>query len=77
MRGYINEQGEGRSFNLESFGMSYETEPHRVVIELLVGKKGAEQLEPFTVSLSLGDLAARQIAQALNGALAGAPKEQE
>jgi hypothetical protein len=70
IREYINEKGEGRRFNLESFGIRHETDPNRVVVDLLIGPKGAEQLEPFEVSVVLGDAAARQLKDALEEVLA-------
>jgi hypothetical protein len=69
IRDYINEQGEGRSFNLESFSLRREVETHQVIVDLLIGPTGAEQLTPFTVSVVLGDAAAQQIAESLNVAL--------
>ncbi|PWT81421.1 MAG: hypothetical protein C5B58_09865 [Acidobacteria bacterium] len=68
-REYINEQGQGRSFNLDSFSVDRSNESHRVLIHLGVAQKGAEQLTPFTVSLELGEPAARQLAEALIAAL--------
>jgi hypothetical protein len=65
IREYINEKSEGRRFNLESFVIRHETDPNRVVVELLIGPKGAEQLEPFRVSVVLSDAAARQLTDAL------------
>ena len=67
---YINEKGEGRRFNLESFEIRHETDPNRVVVNLLIGPKGAEQVEPFKVSVVLGDAAARQLTDALEKVLA-------
>jgi hypothetical protein len=65
IRGYINEKGEGRSFNLESFRIRHLIEPNHVVVDLSIARKGAELLEPFEVSMVLGDAAARQLAQAI------------
>lgn len=65
MRDYINERGEGRSFNLESFSVQKKAELHQVVIEFLIAQKGAEQLEPFHVTLALGEPAAKQVQEAL------------
>jgi hypothetical protein len=70
IREYINEKGEGRRFNLKSFGIRHETDPNRVVVDLLIGPKGAEQVEPFKVSILLGDAAARQLTEALEKVLA-------
>ena len=64
-RDYINERSESRSFNLDSFSIDRKFEPHEVIIRLGVVKKGAEQLEPFTVSVVLGEPAARQLKEAL------------
>jgi hypothetical protein len=69
IREYINEKGDGRRFNLESFGIQHETDPNRVVVELLIGPKGAEQIEPFKVSIVLGEAAARQLKDALDEVL--------
>lgn len=69
IREYINEKGEGRRFNLESFAIRRESDLNRVVIELSIGPTGAEQLEPFNVSVSLGDAAARQLTDALEEVL--------
>lgn len=70
IRQYINEKGEGRRFSLESFGIRHETDPNRVVLDLLIGPKGAEQIEPFKVSVVLGDAAARQLKDAFEEVLA-------
>jgi hypothetical protein len=70
IREYINEKSEGRRFNLESFAIRHETDPNRVVVDLLIGPKGAEQLEPFKVSVVLGDASARQLTDALERVLA-------
>jgi hypothetical protein len=70
MREYIHERGEGRRFSLESFDIRHETDPNRVVVDLLIGPKGAEHLEPFKVSVVLGEAAARQLTEALEGVLA-------
>ena len=72
MREYINENSAGRGFSLESFEIHHEAVPNRLVVDLFIGPHGAEQLEPFKVSLVLGDAAARQLAHALEGVL---PKE--
>jgi hypothetical protein len=40
------------------------------VVDLLIGPKGAEQIEPFKVSIVLGDAAARQLQDALGEVLA-------
>ena len=68
-RDYISELGEGRSFNLDSFSIDRSSDPHKVLIHLGVGQRGAEQLVPFTVSLGLGEPAARQLADSLIAAL--------
>ena len=73
IREYISEKGEGRRFNLESFGIRHETDPNRVVVDLLIGPKGAEQIEPFTVSIILGDAAARQLTDALEEVFTSKP----
>ena len=70
IREYINEKGEGRRFNLESFAIRHETDPNGVMVDLLIGPKGAEQLQPFTVSVILGDAAARQLMDALREVIA-------
>jgi hypothetical protein len=70
MRDYINELGGGRRFNLESFSVHQNVQPHQVVVDFRIIPTGAEQLESFTVSLTLGEPAARQLAEALNAALA-------
>jgi hypothetical protein len=70
IREYLNEKGEGRRFNLKSFEIRHETDPNRVAVDLLIGPKGAEQIEPFRVSVVLGDAAARQLADALEKVLA-------
>jgi hypothetical protein len=69
MRDYINERGEGRAFNIESFDIQQNDQPRQVVIDFRITKTGAEQLEPFTVSLVLGEAAARQMTEALNSTL--------
>ena len=69
MREYINEKSEGRSFNLESFEIRHETDPNRVVVDLLIGPHGAEQLDAFKVSLVLADTAAGQLTHALEEVL--------
>jgi hypothetical protein len=68
-RDYISERGKSRSFNLDSFSVDRSFEPHQVLIHLGVAQKGAEQLVPFTVSLALGEPAARQLTEALVAAL--------
>jgi hypothetical protein len=77
MRDYINEKGEGHSFNLESFSLRREVEPNQVIIDLLIGPAGAEQLTPFTVSIVLGEASAQQFTQLLNVAVnqAGEPSQ--
>ena len=65
IRDYINEQGEGRSFNLDSFSAQLSEQPRQVSVEFRITPTGAEQLEPFTVNLILGESAARQLAEAL------------
>jgi len=72
MREYINEKSAGRGFNLESFEIRHEADPNRVVVELLIGPHGAEQIEPFKVSIVLGDDAAGQLTHALEEALSKA-----
>jgi hypothetical protein len=57
-------------FNLESFHLHHDVQPRRVVVEFRIIPTGAEQLEPFTASLMLGEPAARQLAEALTAALA-------
>jgi hypothetical protein len=69
MRQYISEKGDGRSFNLESFAIRHLTAPDHVVIDLVIAKKGAELLEPFTVNVILGDSAAQQLLQAFTEVL--------
>jgi hypothetical protein len=66
----VNEQAEGRSFNLESFSVHHNDNPSQVVIGFRTVATGAEQLEPFTVSLTLGGPAARQLTEELNAAIA-------
>jgi len=66
IREYINEKREGRRFNLESFDIRHETDPNRVVIDLVIGPNGAEQLEPLKVIVVLGDAAAQQLTSAIN-----------
>ena len=73
-REYISERGESRSFNLDSFDVDRSFEPHQVVIHLRVTRKGAEQLDPFTVALTLGEPAAQQLSDALTGALKREPR---
>ena len=68
-RDYISEQGNGRGFNLDSFSVDRSTEPHNVSIRFEVVQKGAEQLVPFTISLELGEPAARQLAETLAAVL--------
>ena len=68
-RDYISEQGECRSFNLDSFGVDKGPEPHRVSIRLGIAQKGAEQLIPLTVRLELAEPAGRQLNEALVAAL--------
>jgi hypothetical protein len=68
-RDYISEKGESRSFNLDSFELDRSFEPHQVVIHLRIAKKGAEQLTPFEVILTLGEPAAGQLSDALAKAL--------
>jgi len=70
IREYINEKSDGRRFSLESFGIRHETDPNRVVVDLLIGPKGAERLEPFKVSVVLGEAAARQLTDALGEVIA-------
>jgi hypothetical protein len=69
IRDYINERGEGRSFNLESFTVSQNTQPRQIAVDFRITPTGAEQLEPFTVSLILGEPATKQLFDALNLAL--------
>ena len=47
MRQYINEKSAGRGFNLEAYEIRHETDPNRVVVDLLIGPHGAEQLQGF------------------------------
>ncbi len=69
MHAYINEKGEGRSFNIESVNIRHVSEPNHVVVDLSIVNKGAELLEPFMINLVLGDVAAQQFAQAISRAL--------
>lgn len=69
MRQYINEKSEGRGFGLESYEVRRETDPNRVVVNLVIGPHGAEQLDAFQVTLVFGDDAARQLIQALQEVL--------
>jgi len=69
IREYINERGQGRSFNLESFSAHHIDHPHQVVLDFRIIPAGAEQLEPFTVRLVLGGPAARQLADGLHAAI--------
>jgi hypothetical protein len=64
-----DEQGDSRSFNLDSFGIDKSTDPYQVLIHLGVAPKGVEQLVPFTVRLELGEPAAQQLADSLIAAL--------
>jgi hypothetical protein len=73
MRDYINERGAGRSFNLDSFTVQKKVDPHHLVIEFLISQRGADQLEPFQITLAFGEPAARQVQEALYGALATEP----
>jgi hypothetical protein len=68
-RDYINERSESRSFNLDSFSIDRKSEPHEVIIHLGIAQRGAEQLEPFAVTVVLGEPAARQLTEALTAAL--------
>ena len=68
-RDYISERSESRSFNLDSFSIDKKFEPHEVIIRLGIAQKGAEQLQPFAVSVVLGVPAARQLTEALTAAL--------
>ncbi len=72
-RDYISEKGESRSFNLDSFEVDRSFEPHQVVIHLRIAQRGAEQLEPFMVSMALGEPAARQLSEVLAKALSSKP----
>jgi hypothetical protein len=67
-RDYISERSESRSFNLDSFSID-RFEPHEVIIRLGIVQKGAEQLEPFTVTVVLGEPAPRQLTEGLTAAL--------
>jgi hypothetical protein len=69
IRDYINERGEGRSFNIESVSVHQEPQPRKIVMHFRITPIGAEQLDPFIVSLVLGDAAASQLAEALSIAL--------
>ena len=62
---YVNEQGEGRSFNLDSFSVRQTDQPRQVVVEFRITPTGAEQLEPFTVAITLGEPAATQLTETL------------
>jgi len=68
-RDYISDRSESRSFNLDSFSIDRKFEPHEVIIHLGIAQRGAEQLEPFTVAVVLGEPAARQLTEALTAAL--------
>lgn len=69
MRDYINEKGEGRRFNLDSFSIQ-KTDEHQVLIEFLIAQIGAEQVEPFQITLTLGGPAGKQVQEALAAVLA-------
>jgi hypothetical protein len=69
IRDYINERGEGRSFNLDSFSVHENVQPQQIVIDFRITPTGAEQLEPFTVSFTLGGPAASQLGKTLNATL--------
>jgi hypothetical protein len=73
MREYINEKGEGRAFNLDSFEIRHDTDPNRIVVELLIGPHGAEQIEAFKVSVVLSDAGALQLTHALEKVLSEEP----
>jgi hypothetical protein len=68
-RDYISERSESRSFNLDTFSIDRKFEPHEVILRLGIGQRGAEQLEPFTVTVVLGEPAARQLTEVLTAAL--------
>jgi hypothetical protein len=69
IRDYISERGQDRRFNLESFNVEQNVQPRQVAAHFRIIATGAEQLEPFGVRLTLGETAARQLAEALNEAL--------
>jgi hypothetical protein len=58
---YLSERSESRGFNLDSFSIDRKFEPHEVIIHLGIAQRGAEYLEPFTVTIVLGEPAARQL----------------
>jgi len=68
-RNLPTERSESRSFNLDSVSIDRKFEPHEVIIRLGIAQRGAEQLEPFTVTVVLGEPAARQLTEALTAAL--------
>jgi hypothetical protein len=70
MRNYINERGEGRSFNIESVSVHQTDELRKFVIDFHIAPTGAEQLDPFIVSLGLGETAGSQLVEAVSTALA-------
>lgn len=55
VRDYVNERGEGRSFSLESLRAQHIFQPHQIVVDFRVSPTGAEQIEPFTVTLVLSE----------------------
>ena len=56
IREYISEKSESRGFNLDSYAVRLDGEPSRVVVELVIGPHGAEQVEPFKVTVVFGAL---------------------
>ena len=68
IRDYINERGEGRTFHIESIAVRQDQK--KILVDLSIAATGAEQLDPFVVTLGLGQLAARQLLVALSTALA-------
>ena len=69
IRDYVSERGQDRHFNLESFNVQQNAQPRQVAADFRIIASGAEQLEPFAVTLTLGEPAARQLAEALNAVL--------
>jgi hypothetical protein len=69
IRDYVSERGQDRRFKLESFNVQQNAQPRQVAADFRIIATGAEQLEPFAVRLTLGEQAARQLAEALNAAL--------
>jgi len=69
IRDYINEQAEGRSFQVDSVSLRRISEPRKIAIDLHIAPTGAEQVEPFTVSLGFGEAAANKLLEGLSTAL--------